>query len=97
MTCTSSTTNAPDESRRAADLIDAWLALDPEAQDQQLARLIAAAVHGGPSSALERFAGDGLLDPEQALKELNHVRVPLEREAWVDALGRYILTGGSRP
>ncbi|MFZ1300958.1 MAG: SDR family NAD(P)-dependent oxidoreductase [Candidatus Microsaccharimonas sp.] len=33
---------------------------------------------------------------ERALNELNEVTVPLEREAWVDALGHYILTKGGR-
>ncbi|MCI9857222.1 hypothetical protein [Microbacterium proteolyticum] len=87
---------APDESDRARDTIEIWLALDPEAQNEQLARLIAAAVHPGPGSALERFAATGCLKAQDALDEINDVRVPLEREGWVDALGRHVLSLGGR-
>jgi hypothetical protein len=83
----------PDQTDRAQELIELWMSVDPEAQDTALARLIAATLHGGPGSALERFAGTGKLDPEGALTELNKVRVPLEREGWVDLLGRFILSG----
>jgi hypothetical protein len=83
----------PDQSDRAGELIELWISLDPEAQDTALARLIAATLHAGPGSALERFAGTGQLTPEGALSELNDVRVPLEREGWVDLLGRFILSG----
>lgn len=86
-----------DESEKATFVIDAWLALDPEAQHGFLAQLIAAAIHAGPGSTLEQFAATGILQPEAALQELNEVTVPLEREGWVDALGRYILaTAGGR-
>lgn len=84
-------TTAPDESRRAQDLIEVWLAMDPEAQNERLARLIAATIHSGDGTALETFARGGELDAATALEELNDVRVPLEREPWVDALGRFIL------
>lgn len=81
----------PDETDRAHQLIDIWSTWDTEAQDSSLARLIAASVHTGPGSPLARFAGTGEIDPEPALAELNLVQVPLEREAWVDVLGRHIL------
>lgn len=83
----------PDQTDRAQELIELWMSVDPEAQDTALARLIAATLHGGPGSALERFAGIGTLDREDVLAELNDVRVPLEREGWVDLLGRFILSG----
>lgn len=83
----------PDQTDRAQELIELWMSVDPEAQAKALARLIAATLHAGPGSALERFAGTGKLDPEGALTELNKVRVPLEREGWVDLLGRFILSG----
>ena len=82
----------PDQTDWARKLIELWMSVDPEAQDTALARLIAATLHGGPDSALERFAGTGTLDREDALAELNDVRVPLEREGWVDLLGRFILS-----
>lgn len=78
---------------RAQQLIEIWIGLNPEAQHLALARLIAATIHDGPGTALERFAGTGELDPQAALEELNDVRVPLEREDWVDVLGRFILSG----
>lgn len=87
---------APDETERAIQLIELWLTLDLEAQHETLARLIAASVHPGPHSALERFAGTGLLDAEGALEEINSARVPLEQEAWLDALGRFVLLRGGR-
>lgn len=85
------TTAVPDETDRARELIELGLTLDPEARSQTLARLIAATIHSGDGSALERFAAAGTLDRQAALAELNLVRLPLEREGWVDALGRYIL------
>lgn len=85
------TTAASDETDRAREIIELGLALDPEARSQTLARLIAASLHDGPDTALARFAATGVLDPEFALQELNDLRVPLEQEGWVDALGRYIL------
>lgn len=90
------TTTAPrtdSNEARAQQLIEIWIGLDPEAQHVALARLIAATIHDGPGSALEQFAGTGELDPQAALEELNDVRVPLEREDWVDVLGRFILSG----
>jgi hypothetical protein len=85
------TITTPDQSETARQIITLTLSLDPEAQSQTLARIIAATVHDGAGTALECFASTGHLDPERALKELNEVRVPLEREDWIDALGRYIL------
>ena len=79
------------QSGRAHELIEQWVHEDPEMQNESLARLIAAALHDGPGTALEQFAATGTLEPQRALDELNRVRVPLEREAWVDALGRFIL------
>ncbi len=87
----------PDQSERTTQLVELWLTLDIEAQHEALARIIAAAVHPGQGSALERFAGTGNLDPEAALNEINRARVPLEQEAWLDSLGRFILYRGGRP
>lgn len=89
----SSTTTAvtPDNTDRARKLIDLGLALDPEARSETLARLIAASLHTGEGTALERFAATGTLDHQQALTELNDLRLPFEREGWIDALGRHIL------
>lgn len=87
---------AIDQTEHAHFIIDAWLTLDPNSRDAFLAQLIAATVHDGPGSALERFAGTGILDAEAALAELNDVTVPIEREPWLDALGRYIITAGKR-
>lgn len=82
---------SPDQSHRAQQIIELTLALDPEAQEATLARIIAATLHDGAGSALEHFAATGELNHEAALDELNQVRVPFEREAWVDALARHLL------
>lgn len=87
---------APDQTERARTVISTWLALSPHTQDRLLARLIAATIHDGPGSALERFAATGKLDAQEALDELNDVVVPIEREPWLDTLGRYIITSGGR-
>ena len=68
-----------DQGAHAQVVISTWLALTPHRQNQLLARLIAAIVHDGAGSALERFAATGHLDAEKALDELNDVRVPIER------------------
>ncbi|KJL19573.1 hypothetical protein RL72_03226 [Microbacterium azadirachtae] len=85
-----------DETEKARHLIELGLALDPDARSETLARLIAGSIHGGPATALERFAATGELDPESALSELNDLVVPLESEPWVDALGKHIVTSGAR-
>lgn len=82
---------APDNTDRARQLIELGLALDPEARSETLARLIAASLHNGEGTALERFAATGHLDRQQALTELNDLRLPFEREGWIDALGRHVL------
>lgn len=88
---------APDETDRARQLIELGLAMDAEARSETLARLIAATLHNGPGSALEAFASTGALDRQRMLQELNDLRIPLDQEGWVDALGRFILaTAGGR-
>lgn len=73
------------------------LALDREALQVTFARTVAAMLHDGPGTALERFAFTGELDAEALLDELDRVEVPFEEEAWVDALARYVLfTSGGR-
>ena len=89
---------SPDSSRRAEQLIELGLTLDPEARSEAVARVIAATIHDGNDTALHRFAGTGDLHHQKALEELNDVIVPFEQEWWVDALGRHILytkAGGS--
>jgi hypothetical protein len=90
------TTVTPDETDKAQQLIELGLAMDPEARSETLARLIAGSIHGGPDTALCRFAGTGQLRAEEALAELNQLRLPFEKEGWVDALGRYVLARGVR-
>ncbi|MCC4907787.1 hypothetical protein [Microbacterium sp. cx-59] len=85
-----------DQSDTALQILDDWSYGDTNVADEGIARMLAATMHDGPGSALEAFAATGQLDAERALNELNEVTVPLEREAWVDALGRYILTEGGR-
>lgn len=77
-------------------VIDAWLALDPESQDAYLAQMIAAVLNDGPNTALHYFGQTGRLAADMALAELNDLEVPLEREPWLDALGRYIISTRNR-
>lgn len=77
-------------------VIDAWLALDPESQDAYLAQMIAAAVNDGPNTALHCFGQTGRLAADMALAELNDLEVPMQREPWLDALGRYIIGVGNK-
>ena len=89
---------AADNTGKARQLIELGLALDPEARSDTLARLIAASLHTGPGGPLERFAATGTLDQQAALEELGDLRVPLEQEVWIDALGSHILLStGTRP
>lgn len=94
---TITTTVSPDETDKARQLIELGLAMDAEARSETLARLIAASLHEGPGSALGEFASTGVLDRQRMLQELNGLRIPLDQEAWVDALGRFVLaTAGGR-
>lgn len=90
------TITTPDQTERARELVEVWLTLDHEAQDIALARIIAASIHAGPGTALERFAATGTLNAEAALEEINQAQVPFEREAWLDSLGRFIIATGGR-
>lgn len=85
-----------DQADTALQILDDWSYGDTSVADEGVARLLAATMHDGPGSALEHFASTAVLDAEAALLELSEVVVPLEREGWVDALGRYILNGGHR-
>ena len=93
---TIATGSRPDGSEKARQLIELGLALDPDARTETLARLIAASVKGGQETALGIFASTGRLDAPAALDELNAVRVPLDQERWVDALGHHVLRSGGR-
>lgn len=75
------------------ELLEAWEASDRPIIDVGLARRIAAALQERAGGALEHFARTGTLDANSALDELNEVRLPLERETWIDALGQFILEG----
>ena len=84
-------------STRAHRAVENMLALDRESLQVAFARTVAAMLHDGPGTALERFAFTGELDAEALLDELDRVEVPFEEEAWVDALARYVLfTSGGR-
>ena len=87
---------SPDQAHTALQILDDFTDGAIDVADEGIARLIAATMHDGPGTALEVFATIGDLDAEAALAEINAITVPLEREAWVDALGHYILTRGGR-
>lgn len=68
----------------------------PELQ-KALARVFAGAIADTEHIAIQRFAAIGEFDTEALLDELDHIEVPFEQEAWVDALARYVLfTSGGR-
>lgn len=83
-----------DQADTALRILDDWSYGDTNIADEGISRLLAATLHDGPGTALERFASTGELDAEAVLRELGAVTVPIEREGWVDALGRYIITNG---
>lgn len=85
-----------DQAETALRILDDWADGGSTDIDEGIARLLAATMHAGPDTALHQFASTGELIANQALAELGDVEVPLEREAWVDALGRYIISGGRR-
>jgi len=85
-----------DQAETALRILDDYSDGSTDVADTGIARLIAATLHDGPGSALDHFASTGELDAEAALRELGEVTVPLEREGWVDALGRFIINGGHR-
>lgn len=85
-----------DQAETALRILEDWADGGSDDIDEGIARIIAAALHAGPDTALHQFAATGELIADQALKELGTVEVPLEREGWVDALGRYIIAGGRR-
>lgn len=87
---------APDETEKARQLIELGLALDPAARSVTVARLIAASLHTGADTALERFAATGTLDAQAALTELNQLVVPFHQEGWVETLGQHIVATGDR-
>lgn len=58
--------------------------------DDATARLIAATIHSGPGSALERFAATSELSARGALIELEVVPVGSDRGRWVRALRRFV-------
>lgn len=85
-----------DQAETALRILEDWADGDSTDIDEGVARLLAATMHSGPDTALHQFASTGDLIADQALAELGDVEVPLEREAWVDALGRYIIANGRR-
>ncbi|MGY0386403.1 hypothetical protein ACWZJV_05470 [Nocardioides sp. WG-D5] len=58
--------------------------------DEATARLIAATVHGGPGSALERFAATGHLINPKARTELEAVRFGTPPTRWLLALATFL-------
>ena len=102
MTSTSTSTPSTTQgsgasSARARRAVQTMLALDRDVLQVAFARTVAAMLHDGPGTALERFAFAGQLDAEAILDELDRVEVPFEEEAWVDALARFVLfTSGGR-
>lgn len=85
-----STTPAPDQSAKAAAAITDALFASPDAVTHSTARLIAAALHPGPGSALQQLAATGRFSPDVLRREVLALRVPTNREPWRQALVRYL-------
>lgn len=60
------------------------------------ARLIAATIHTGPYTALERFARCGALEGDRALDELHHLTDDGLRRHWRQALATFITAEARR-
>lgn len=93
MTTTETQLGAPESREDISTELEAWALNDGTPIDIHLARRIALALHEQAGGALETFGRTGELDANSALAELNEVRLPLERETWIDALGEFILEG----
>lgn len=90
-----STTNAShdDQEQFVRTIVHDWAKGDRATIDVGVARMLAAALRSSEGTALQHFAETGTLRANDALAELNDVRVPLEREVWIEALGDFILQG----
>jgi hypothetical protein len=84
----------PDEIRQAVSFM---VSLGRPELQKALAQVIAGAIADTEHVAMQQFAATGEIDTEALLDELDHVEVPFEQEAWVDALARFVLfTSGGR-
>lgn len=81
---------APDESGRASRLITQAIYLDGDVITHVTARLIAAAIHPGPGSALERLAASGQFDAAVLRRELNDLSLEPFQRPWRDAVLTYL-------
>jgi hypothetical protein len=87
---TSSNHSEPDQSWEAADAINADLFASDGVIPHATARLIAAAIHPGPGSALEHFAATGQFDVGILLREVSQLAVPRTHTPWQAALLGYL-------
>ncbi|MGO4129923.1 hypothetical protein AB4028_15795 [Janibacter sp. RAF20_2_2] len=76
----------------ARRLIDRAIAATPlgDPVPKMTARLIAAAIHGGPGTALATFAATGVLDQPGAITELNRTSMDDLPSHWWFALDTYL-------
>lgn len=84
------TASAPDESAKAYQRITEAIAHAQGPIDYATARLIAAALHPGPGTALEQFAATGRFDLVVLEHELRMHRYPMVQEVWRGALLTYL-------
>lgn len=80
----------------ARTLIDHAIAATPlgDPVPKMTARLIAAAIHGGPETALAAFAATGVLDQEGATAELKRTQMDDLPSHWWFALDTYLRRHG---
>lgn len=86
----SKVTAAPDESEKARDLIAAAISRGDDHIDHATARLVAATLHPGAGTALERFAATGHFDVVTLERELRINRYPFPQELWRGVLLSYV-------
>ncbi len=84
---------AREHEAHAAQIIETGLRAAEQAGasiDGSTARIIAATLHTGHGTALERFAATGALDVDLALAELDHGLVVQHQVSWVSALWDFL-------
>lgn len=81
---------APDQSDAAYKAITEALFTSHGAITHATARLIAAAIHGGPGSALEELAATGRFDAAVVRREVDGLHLPSVHEPWRHALLAYL-------
>lgn len=82
----------PDQTEKANDAITESMFASSGTVTHGTARLIAAALHTGPETALQAFAASGRFDPDVLRREVIALVVTPRHRRWCDALLSYLDT-----